>query len=63
MAGKQCKCGKAAETDDQFCGGCGQKFTPPAVPVPDLSEEEAAALEARARMRPSDVEVPPLEIH
>jgi hypothetical protein len=58
-----CRCGKSAEPDDIFCGGCGQKFGPAAVPVIELSEEEIAALEAKARMRPSDVEVPPIEVH
>jgi hypothetical protein len=63
MAGKQCSCGKAAEPDDVFCGGCGQRFGAVAVPVPELSEEELAALEAKARTRPSDVEVAPQEVH
>ena len=63
ISGKMCRCGKAAEPDDKFCGGCGQLFGPPAVLVPELSEEEIAALEAKARLRPSDVEVPPVEVH
>ena len=63
MAGKQCQCGKAAEPDDMFCGGCGQRFGAAAVPVPELSEEEIAALEAKARTRPSDVESPVVEVH
>ena len=63
MAGKQCQCGKAAEPDDVFCGGCGQKFGAAAVPVPELTEEEIAALEAKARTRPSDVESPVVEVH
>ena len=62
MPGKQCSCGKAADPDDVFCGGCGQRFGLPAVPVPELSEDEIAALEAKARSRPSDVEVPPVEV-
>jgi hypothetical protein len=62
MAGKQCSCGKAAEPDDIFCGGCGQKFGAPAVPVPELNEDELAALEAKARQRPSDVEMPSVEV-
>lgn len=63
ISGKVCRCGKAGEPDDVFCGGCGQKFGPVAVPIPELSEEEIAALEARARQRPSDVETPPIEVH
>ena len=63
ISGKMCRCGKAAEPDDKFCGGCGQLFGPPAVLVPELSEEEIAALEAKARLRPSDVEVPPTGVH
>lgn len=62
MAGKVCRCGKGAEPDDVFCAGCGQKFGIPVVPVKELSEEEIAALEAQARLRPSDVEAPPQEI-
>jgi CDGSH-type Zn-finger protein len=57
-----CRCGKSAEPNDEYCGGCGQKFGLPAVPVKELSEEEVAALEAKARMRPSDVETPAQEI-
>ena len=63
MPGKQCSCGKSADPDDVFCGGCGQKFGAPAVQVPELSEDEIAALEAKARLRPSDIEVPPVEVH
>lgn len=63
ITGKQCSCGKAAEPDDTYCGSCGQKFGALAVPVPELSEEELKALEAAARARPSDVEVPPVEVH
>jgi hypothetical protein len=63
MAGKQCSCGKAAEPDDIFCGGCGQRFGAVAVPVPELNEDELAALEAKARTRPSDVEMPQVEVH
>jgi len=62
IAGKICACGKPGDPDDIFCGLCGQKFGLPAVPVPELSEEEIAAMEAHARQRPSDVEVPPVEI-
>lgn len=63
ISGKICRCGKSAEPDDKFCGGCGQLFGPPAVPVKELSDEEIAALEAQARQRPSDVEAPPQEVH
>lgn len=63
ISGKICRCGKASEPDDQFCGGCGQKFGPPAVPIPELNEDEIAALEAKARTRPSDVEAPVNEVH
>ena len=63
ISGKMCRCGKSAEPDDKFCGGCGRLFGPAAVPVPELNEEQAAALEAAARQRPSDVETPPIEVH
>ena len=62
IAGKTCRCGKGAEPADEFCGACGQKFGLPPVPALELSDEEAAELEAKARMRPSDVEVPPVEV-
>jgi len=64
-AGKICSCGSAGEPNDVYCGACGQKFETPApiAPEPQFSVEEIAALEAKARMRPSDVEVPPQEIH
>jgi hypothetical protein len=62
IAGKMCRCGHAAEPDDKYCGNCGLSFAAPIVPVPELSESEIAALEARARQRPSDVEVPPTEV-
>src|SRR5712692_8909157 len=52
MPGKMCGCGKMGEPDDLYCGGCGQKFGPAAVPVPELSDEEIAAMEAKARQRP-----------
>ena len=64
ISGKICLgCGRSAEPDDVFCGGCGRKFGPPAVPIPELSEEEIAALETHARKRPSDVEAPQTEVH
>jgi hypothetical protein len=63
IPGKICCCGKAGEPDDVFCGGCGQKFGEPVVPIPELSEEEITALEAKARQRPSDVEAPINEVH
>lgn len=62
LAGKQCACGKAAEPDDSFCGGCGMQFGAAVVPVPELSEAEIKALEEKARTRPSDVEVAPVEV-
>ena len=63
MPGKLCQCGKTSEPEDKYCGGCGRIFGPPAVPIPELSEEEIAALEAKARQRPSDVEAPVSEVH
>lgn len=71
VAGKRCTCGHGAEPDDLYCGGCGAKFGGApligtsilATPVPELSDEELIVLEAKARSRPSDVEVPPQEVH
>jgi hypothetical protein len=50
---------------DRFCGKCGLPFgrLVQDSPEPQLSEEEIAALEIKARSRPSDVEVPPTEVH
>ena len=61
--GKVCACGAGAEPNDVYCGACGQKFGSAAIPVPELSEEELMALEKKVRTRPSDVEVPPQEVH
>jgi hypothetical protein len=63
LHGISCECGRVADATDKFCYWCGQSLTTPAVPIPELSEDEITALEARARTRPSDVEVPPTEIH
>lgn len=60
---KRCTSGHPAEVDDVFCALCGEKFGQPTVPVLELSEEEMVALETKARSRPSDVEVPPTEVH
>jgi hypothetical protein len=60
--GKVCRCGKPAEPDDSFCAFCGVKFGAVAVPVPELNEEQIAALEVKSRMRPSDVETPSVEV-
>jgi hypothetical protein len=62
-AGKLCQCGHAGEIGDSYCPFCGQKFAVPVIQGPELSDEEIAALEAKARLRPSDVEVPPTGIH
>lgn len=61
--GKLCGCGAGAEPTDLYCGACGQKFGSPAVALPELSEEDLLAIEKKARMRPSDVEMPPTEVH
>lgn len=63
IAGKTCNCGKPGAPDDVYCGGCGAKFGLPPLPALELSEEEIAAIESKARNRPSDVEVPPTEVH
>jgi len=55
-------CGQIGDRSDRFCGKCGRSFAK-VVPAVELTEEEIAAIEARARSRPSDVEVPPTEIH
>jgi hypothetical protein len=38
------------------------QFGAAVVPVPELSEAEIKALEEKARTRPSDVEVAPVEV-
>jgi hypothetical protein len=63
IAGKTCSCGKPGAPDDVYCGSCGAKFGLPPLPALELSEEEIAAIEAKARMRPSDVEAPVSEVH
>ena len=62
---KKCECGQIGDKSDRYCGKCGKSFVRPITPIPELelSEEEIAAIEAKARMRPSDVEVPPTEVH
>ena len=62
---KGCSCGTIGDELDNFCGKCGKAFTVTTVPIPEptFSEEEISALEAKARQRPSDVEVPPQEVH
>jgi hypothetical protein len=59
---KKCECGQIGDRADRFCGRCGRKFGPAPGEVPELSEEEIAALEEKARTRPSDVEVAPVEV-
>jgi hypothetical protein len=50
---------------DRFCGKCGLPFGRAIQDSlePQFTEEEIAALEIKARSRPSDVEIPPQEIH
>lgn len=55
-------CGQIGDKTDRFCGKCGSSFTK-VTPAIELTDEEAAMLEAKARTRPSDVEVPPTEVH
>lgn len=59
---QKCPCGAIGDKSDQFCGKCGTSFMK-ATPAIELTDEEAIALEAKARTRPSDVEVAPHEIH
>jgi hypothetical protein len=61
--GKICSCGVAGEPTDIYCGKCGQLLGSVLSATPELTEEEIAALEAKARARPSDIEMPPTEIH
>ena len=65
VIGKSCSCGMPCDEADLFCGKCGQKFGwgHTSSPDPQFTEEEIIALEAKARTRPSDVEVPPTEVH
>ena len=58
--GKKCCCGRIANPADRYCFSCGIAFDSPAIPEP--TEEEIAALEARARKRPSDVEMPVVDV-
>ena len=61
---QKCVCGATGDKADRFCGKCGstfQKFTP--LPEPLLTDEEILAIETKARSRPSDVELPPTEVH
>ncbi len=62
---QKCICGAIGDKQDRFCWKCGWEFAKamPSKPEPQLTEEEIAAIEARARSRPSDVEVPPTEVH
>jgi hypothetical protein len=62
---QKCVCGAMGDKADRFCGKCGLPFgrLVQDSPEPQLSEEEIAALEIKARSRPSDVEVPPTEVH
>jgi hypothetical protein len=62
IAGRLCQCGHAGEIGDSYCPFCGKKFGLEAVVESELSETEIAAIEARARQRPSDVETPPIEV-
>lgn len=63
IEGKLCLSGHSCDRNDIFCGTCGQKLDLAAITVTEFTEEEIAALEAKARTRPSDVEVPPTEVH
>lgn len=62
---QKCPCGAIGDKSDQFCGKCGLPFgrSTSTAPEPQFSDEEIATMEAKARMRPSDVEVPPTEVH
>jgi hypothetical protein len=62
---KKCECGQIGDKSDRYCGKCGKSFVRPITPIPEpeLSEEEIAAIEAKARMRPSDVKAPISEVH
>lgn len=56
----KCECGAIGDNSDRFCGKCGKKLIEDS---PEPSEDQVKALETWARGRPSDVEVPPQEIH
>jgi hypothetical protein len=61
---QKCQCGAVGDKADRFCGKCGSAFlklTP--LPEPQFTEQEIQELEKKARLRPSDVEVPPTEVH
>lgn len=62
---QKCACGATGDKADKFCGKCGLPFGRfvQDKPDPQFTEEEIVALEAKARSRPSDVEVPPTEVH
>jgi hypothetical protein len=60
---QKCVCGATGDKADQYCGKCGLPFGRFIKDSPQLSDEEVIGLEAKARSRPSDVEVPPTEVH
>lgn len=57
---QKCPCGAIGDKTDRFCGKCGKKLIEDS---PEPTEDQAKALESWARTRPSDVEVPPTEVH
>jgi hypothetical protein len=66
---KTCSCGAIGDIADNFCGKCGKPFAEPkieAVPIPEQDPEFMALqekLEAKARVRPSDIEAPTQELN
>lgn len=62
---QRCSCGAIGDKSDRYCAKCGLPFGRfiPEKPDPQFSEEEILNMEAKARSRPSDVEVPPTEVH
>lgn len=58
----KCVCGATGDKTDRFCGKCGLSLSKPAQ-FPELTDEEILGMEAKARLRPSDVEIPPTEVH
>lgn len=62
LASNECKMCKAPTmTGDLFCWKCGAGLVVSGMPTPTQyadMPDEAAAMEAKARLRPSDVEVP-----
>ncbi len=62
---QKCICGAVGDKADRYCGKCGWEYAKAvqSAPEPQFTEEDIVALEAKARARPSDVEVPPTEVH